>query len=127
MKLGSRRLFATVAALTFAAGGAVATATPASAAFNDCPVNYLCLWLGSSGGNPMVFRGDGSLMSGKGGYWTSDALATGKRPRSSNNRTLGTFCTYSSNLVVTNILAPGTSGDLANSDVRYVRYANPSC
>ncbi|HVQ93632.1 MAG TPA: peptidase inhibitor family I36 protein [Mycobacteriales bacterium] len=122
MKFVSRRLGGAAAAVAIVAGGGIATAAPASAAFTDCHTNEVCLWAGTNGTGELLFRGDGSEMFNTGEFYESIGLANNPHAFSSSNRTLGTFCTYNSNkTITTNRLAPGTQGNLANNVTRYVK------
>jgi Peptidase inhibitor family I36 len=124
MKLASRRLGGAAAAIAIAASGGIATAAPASAAFNDCHTNKVCLWSGVNGTGTLLFEVDGSLMFNNPDlFWTQDALIANPHAFSSSNRTLGKFCTYNSDgTIKTNILKPGTEGNLANNITTWVKF-----
>lgn len=112
-------LTAVMSAGLVAAG--VAAGAPAANAATSCPTNYLCLYSGTNQTGTMLFMGNGSSMNNSGGYFQSSYLAGGSAVRSSVNNTLGRFCTYSASLVKTNILAAQTGGNLASTNVRYVK------
>jgi hypothetical protein len=121
MKAKLRRLGASAAIFAIAATGMVVLADPASASYSDCPTNYLCLWAGTGGSGALLFKGNGTTMHNSGDYYTSPGLSSGVGAYSSNNRTLGRFCTYSSSLVKTNVLNAQTVGNIASHNTYYVK------
>jgi hypothetical protein len=122
MKFVSRRLGGAAAAVAIVAGGGIATAAPASAAFADCHTNKVCLWSGVNGTGMLLFEGDGSDMFNEPLFWANFDLEHNPHAFSAANRTLGTFCTYNTDkTITTNILAPGTQGNLANNVTRWVK------
>jgi Peptidase inhibitor family I36 len=117
----SRRIAVTTAAFAVAAGGLVLGANPAGAAFSDCHTNQFCLWSGENGTGTLLFAGDGSAMHDNPTYWDSPALRANPHPRSSSNRTLGTFCTYDADKKLTNKLGRGDTPLLQIQTARWVK------
>lgn len=112
-----RRFTVPAAVFAVVASGFLATATPAFAAYSDCPNNYLCLWSGSNGTGTMVFKQNGTFMHNNPTVY----FGTSGQAASANNRTLGRFCTYDLNLVATNVLNAQTLGNLANHNTSWVK------
>ena len=122
MKL-SRRLISIAAVALLAPAGAVAASAPASAATAaDCPANHLCLYNGKNVGGTMIFNGNGTTLFNNGGYFDSALLRSGAATVSSINKTTGKFCTYDASGRLNNILAPGTGGNVAANNVRWVKF-----
>jgi hypothetical protein len=121
--LNSFRHIGAIAAVAVAVGaGMIAATGTANAAFSDCPNNNLCLWQGSNGTGAIIFDGDGSVMHDNGGFFTSTDLQDGIQGFSSDNRTLGRFCTYNENqTAVTNSLNPQTAGNIASHVTFWVK------
>jgi hypothetical protein len=100
--------------------GTVVVAGPAQAASN-CPGNHLCLYEGRDFTGQKVFDRDASEMHAWGVLIPGVLFGNqGAVARSSDNRSLGTFQTYSKSGQVTNLLRPQTSGNLANNWVTYI-------
>ncbi len=109
-------------AVVLSTGALLAAADPAAAsAIGNCPNNTVCLYAGPNRTGTMIFEGNGSTLHDYGGYVTSGYLSEGIQTLSSANSTLGRFCTYNYSHVLTNILAPGTTGNLANHTVYWVK------
>ena len=117
-----RRIAASILAAVAVGGGVTLAATPAEAAsIGSCPNNTVCLYAGQNLAGTMIFEGNGSTMASTGHYYTSPYLQSGVQTLSSANSTLGRFCTYTKNLALSNVLNHGTSGNLANHNVYYVK------
>jgi hypothetical protein len=117
---GLRRVGASVAAITMLGAGVIATAGTANAAISACPNNSVCVWsLPNFSGSP-VFVGDASTMHDHPNtYYSSSAMVFGGL--STDNTSLGRFCTYGYNGNLTNILNARTSGNISSQDVSYVK------
>ncbi len=120
MKLKFRRFGAATAAAAIGVAGMLTMAEPAAASYSDCPTNRVCLWSGINGTGSLLFAGSGTEMHDQGGFWTTDELWDAGVARSASNTTLGRFCTYTRSNAMTNILNPGTKGNLANVHVSLV-------
>ena len=118
----TRRIGVLGTTLAIAATGMVVMAGPASAAYTDCPNNYVCLWAGANASGDMIFAQSGTTMNNTKGYYS---VLGNENAYSSDNRTLGKFCTYgydwNGNFIVTNILATKTSGNLSSHNTWWVK------
>jgi hypothetical protein len=115
---GLRRVGTSVAVMTMLGAGVIATAGTANAAISDCATNYVCIWSGANFTGTFEFAGNGTAMHD----YPTVYFGTGSHfALSTDNTTLGRFCTYDANLNLTNILNPKTSGNIANDNVSYVK------
>jgi hypothetical protein len=131
MKAKLLRFGASATIAVAAATGIVLLATPASVATSasaayNCPINYVCLWAVPGGPGTPIFTENGTKMHNHPDHFYPLSGFRWVGAYSSNNRTLGTFCTYGyrrhgrRGWVKNNILKPQTQGDLADHNVEYV-------
>jgi hypothetical protein len=119
---GLRRVGASVAVTTMLGAGVIATAGTANAAISDCPGNTVCVWVGANFTGTLEFTGNGTTMhNDPTHYYSSVDLESTSFGLSTDNTTLGRFCTYDIDGDLTNILNPKTSGNISNDDVYKVK------
>ena len=119
MKLHAlRRVGASVAVATLLGAGVIATAGTANAAISACPNNSICVWSGANFTGTLVFVGDASTMhDNPNTYYGSTDLSNDPIGLSTDNTSLGRFCTYNSSAQLTNTLNAQTSGNISNHNV----------
>lgn len=117
-----RRASAPVAVLTMLGAGVIAAAGTANAAISACPNNSICVWSGANFTGTLVFVGDASTMhDNPNTYYSSGDLEGNPVGLSTDNTSLGRFCTYNSSVQLTDTLNAGTSGNIANHNVYYIK------
>ena len=120
---GLRRVGTSVAVMTMLGAGVIATAGTANADISACtPANTLCVWTGVNFTGTLEFAVDGTVMhDNPTTYFRSALLTENPFGASTDNTTLGRFCTYDINHNLTNTLNPKTSGNIANDNVAYIK------
>jgi len=119
---GLRRVGTSVAVMTMLGAGVIATAGTANAAISACPTNYVCVWSGANFTGTLFFVGNATTMENSGDYYATFLLGESPAPAySTDNSSLGNFCTYDKNLDLSNTLNAKTSGNIANHSVYYIK------
>jgi hypothetical protein len=117
---GLRRVGASVAAITMLGVGVIATTGTANAAESDCPNNSVCVWsLANFSGSPVFVEDASTMHDNPNTYYSSSEMVFGGL--STDNTSLGRFCTYNNNKQLTNILNAQTAGNISNQEVSYVK------
>jgi hypothetical protein len=117
---GLRRFGASVAAITMLGVGVIATAGTANAAVSACPNNSVCVWsLPNFSGTPVFVEDASTMHDHPNTYYSSSKMVFGGL--STDNTSLGRFCTYNNNKQLTNVLNAQTSGNISNQSVSFVK------
>jgi hypothetical protein len=115
---GLRRVGTSAAVMTMLGASVIATGGTANAAISDCPTNNVCIWSGQNFVD-LLWYGNGTVMADNPNTFYQ---ATAMNPSgSTDNTTLGRFCTYNVEYQLTNILNPKTSGNISNSDTYFIK------
>jgi hypothetical protein len=119
---GLRRVGASVAVMTMLGAGLIATGGTANAGVSACPNNSVCVWDVTNFYGTLEFAEDASTMHDHPNqYYSSPELEMYHYGFSTDNTSLGRFCTYNSSLQLTNILNAQTSGNISNDNVYYIK------